>query len=582
MTKYNSENGDKYNVILTDFENEEISFPVTKFYNLQPKFIRGKDVECLSSYLIRLATIHNVATSELINEIVNPEYKYTQLKRPHINGYGQITKDVLLLVKMNCGLSKIDNLSMINYQNVFSKVNMFKNYKAWCVSCLNEMKINDGIVYGKLIWTLNGYDYCQNHSNELETQCRNCGKQQNIISNNDKSGYCQYCHVWLARATEEPLVEDHEKKYYSTQIENMIEFFNSKGCVVNRDDVKQSFLAIRNHYNKTTLMELLEYKLTFNLLTSFSYNKLPSLNVMLYISYKLKIPLINLLTNDGIELPSRHEKSIVSFSDSYIERYLLEVLNKNIYKGRENIAAKLRMSKKTLIKKYPELMKKIDKNNQEFKKSSNNNSIHFDKERDHTRVSEYLIQCINSTEVTPIRKISIDLNINTTTIRERFPKLYSLIKEKNKLITDNKNLEFEIMNKVEYARYSTHRVDKNIEERLYEILSTISNTPKPLKEIATEIGITYRKMEHNYKEILDLIKIKNSEAREIKRERLFKRRKLLIQNAVDELNEIGKYPSFAAVESKVHFCISSPKLSAFYIQYLQQLGIRRENFRGNK
>ena len=194
---------------LTDERGKVENFLSTRtdLYNVDPIGIGTSYVESLSSYISRIAEIHNLAVSPLLSKVIAPMLNINYLKEQltqgiikdtshFINENSPVTIEYCNTLEILTGRHDLRSLTMLNWQGVFSK-KLFSRYRKWCPICLNKMKSNSKIIYEPLIWYISDIKKCEVHEVVLQDQCPNCNRNLPYLHKELMVGYCQYCGSWL-------------------------------------------------------------------------------------------------------------------------------------------------------------------------------------------------------------------------------------------------------------------------------------------------------------------------------------------------------------------------------------------------
>lgn len=167
-------------------EIENLLSKRTVLYNLQPEGIGTPYIESLTSYITRLATIHNVNTSTLLRKIIAPVLSidylrkdlsqgFTTSTRNMINKNCSITLDYVEALELLTGREDLRNLTMLNWEGIFPS-KLIGSYRKWCPSCFNQMIADSRNIYEPLIWYLEAIKKCDVHKIQLRDECTNCNK----------------------------------------------------------------------------------------------------------------------------------------------------------------------------------------------------------------------------------------------------------------------------------------------------------------------------------------------------------------------------------------------------------------------
>ncbi|WP_418302159.1 TniQ family protein [Lysinibacillus fusiformis] len=252
----------------------------TEVFNIEPIGIATPYVECLSSYISRLAAAHNIKVSILLKKIIAPHLYIDYIKNElslgsttgsanYINEIGMISLEYVNALEAVTGRNDILNLTMLNWKGIFSK-NLRSKFRRWCPICFEEWKLASKEIYEPLIWTLNDIQKCGIHEIQLKTSCPYCERKLPYLHSRYRTGYCQYCESWLGsleKINNDSISEEeaHIISGYKQLIENSpkLSYFPSKFFVSNllENVIKQlGFSSVHKladylEFSSTTVLE---------------------------------------------------------------------------------------------------------------------------------------------------------------------------------------------------------------------------------------------------------------------------------------------------------------------------------------
>lgn len=186
----------------------------TRLYGLPPEGLGTPDVESLAGYIARLAEAHRNAPSVLMEQEILPalgkEYLMDRQRSTvqgflstsgvAINGMGATALEMAAALSKLTGQEGHECLTMLQWRNVVSKMLLLRRIRAWCPYCLWEMRESQsGLVYEKLLWSLNMVSVCLRHGTPVVDKCPapNCGRQMLPLNLYTRPGYCSACGGWL-------------------------------------------------------------------------------------------------------------------------------------------------------------------------------------------------------------------------------------------------------------------------------------------------------------------------------------------------------------------------------------------------
>lgn len=540
--------------------------------------------------MFRLANAHCVSLGKLTGYLLAPQLsgKYSKnpyrFPPPHINGYGNISRQTLdILEKLN-GLSCNTPLTLKNFETVFSIRNLLRKHRAWCALCLEDMR--GEIIYEKLIWYITKYDVCIIHQVKIEDTCSKCERQQESIPLKAQNGHCQFCNNWLGRKGKKTsnidVIEDKEIIYKSKQIEEMVNYFYKRSA--NKKKLISSLKKI-DEQSKYEMQrrELCLFNLGIVNETFINYCKGSgrlSLDILLEICWNLKVSIVKLMEDKHIDF-SLDNESFIARKRSYknetdylkVKKYLEDIVRSNEFTHLSAIEVKMNITSVTLRKRFPKLMRKIiNKNNSLRKKYGKKIEQGF--KSDHIEILNYLNRLFHSSKLTPINHIASELGVSHTFLTKKFPDLIESIHQKNQSLMERRAIKKS--NRVSKFHKIEKEELKNIEVRLLEILESIIEEPKFINDVLKEIGKS-RAFVKYFPDIFNKIVEKNKEVGARNREQVLQQRKKLIKEAVIHLHSTGVYPGIKPVERHIGFQLDK-NLLEFRRNALAELNIEKKMF----
>lgn len=169
-----------------------------------------KEVECLSSYVFRLAYAHGVSRFQLVEHLRAWWARTSGSLLPRVeelrwNGYSRNVRLALLALESATGRDlspcTLVALSGICAGNCIGSV---RHARHWCPACYREDLSARSFVYDRLVWQLQGYERCSIHRHALISGCDKCGEQQRNDVVRASLHLCSTCGADLARACSRP------------------------------------------------------------------------------------------------------------------------------------------------------------------------------------------------------------------------------------------------------------------------------------------------------------------------------------------------------------------------------------------
>lgn len=182
-------------------------------YHLQPVGVGTAQVESLTSYLIRLAEVHDVSPGILLNRELlpkvreafrrpgrhtsaNPESAF--MYRSHtLNGVVRRAHNWISMLESVTRVQHIQCLTMTTWSQVISERGLLRQYRAWCPLCFDDWRCSNQPVYEPLLWSIREVLVCPVHVTLLEDRCAHCGREVHVISAKSRPGHCCRCGCWL-------------------------------------------------------------------------------------------------------------------------------------------------------------------------------------------------------------------------------------------------------------------------------------------------------------------------------------------------------------------------------------------------
>lgn len=177
----------------------------SRLFRLEPIGIGTADVECLTSYIARLAEAHSVSPRKLLcKEVLAPAGKQSvhysassQFSACQINGMTNLAGITTIALEALTLRNDLRYMTMLAWKNALSSNQLMRTQKAWCATCYEERITADAVVYDSLIWMLRPVSICQWHHERLRQICYHCKHPQPLLSTFYRPGYCSRCQRWL-------------------------------------------------------------------------------------------------------------------------------------------------------------------------------------------------------------------------------------------------------------------------------------------------------------------------------------------------------------------------------------------------
>lgn len=154
------------------------------YFSLAPLGVGTDQIECLSSYLSRMADAHGVTRYQLISHLRVWWKQHRRRILPRCeeltwNGYGPNVHIALQALRDATGQDLTD-CTLIRLRGTCSGncISSVRHTRYWCPACYQEDLRSDLPVYDRLIWQLQISERCSIHKHRLLNKCPSCGELQ--------------------------------------------------------------------------------------------------------------------------------------------------------------------------------------------------------------------------------------------------------------------------------------------------------------------------------------------------------------------------------------------------------------------
>lgn len=194
----------------------------SRLYHLQPIGIGTPYVECLTSYISRLAEAHNVSIKTLVLQEILSKFPNVYASRPSLiksfwlysaalNGTSASSNDWIQALASLTLRTDLNVLTMLTWQHILTPRMLLRRTLAWCSHCYTEWEQVGSAIYIPLLWVLQAVTVCVRHQQRLQSQCPNpnCRSQLPYLFTSAHPGYCCKCQGWLGSASFEVQADTH-------------------------------------------------------------------------------------------------------------------------------------------------------------------------------------------------------------------------------------------------------------------------------------------------------------------------------------------------------------------------------------
>ncbi len=186
--------------------------PRSKLYALKPIGVGTPEVECLTSYLTRLAGVHHVSTGDLLGNVLTPHFDKSSWVRhgsPNLgtlysgagalNGVGSQASEWVQVLETLTLRTDLRALTLLVWAEALPAKELLRPTRAWCPACYQEWRTRGQVIYEPLLWTFGGVTACARHRQRLQVECPTPACQRPIpwLASHARPGYCPACQQWL-------------------------------------------------------------------------------------------------------------------------------------------------------------------------------------------------------------------------------------------------------------------------------------------------------------------------------------------------------------------------------------------------
>lgn len=213
--------------------------PRSFYFQLAPEGLGTSEVECLGSYLRRLAAHHGATLFQLLSHLdawSRHENRGWQRNMPlskrcqdgQYGGYSTDVERIVQIAEAATGLDTLRATTLLAMRRVCSRngIDALKRIRAWCPACYAESYSTGQPVYDRLLWQIQGIHRCPNHNVRLVQRCWNCGCVQKSNCSTTTFDRCELCEAPLAGQAIERCTP-RDDIYDLEHVESLIEFTSS-------------------------------------------------------------------------------------------------------------------------------------------------------------------------------------------------------------------------------------------------------------------------------------------------------------------------------------------------------------------
>lgn len=189
--------------------------PRTRLYPLEPIGGGSPEIESLTSYVMRLAEAHSVATSALVTaELLpllepqgrrsGPAATWLLEEGPRFNGMGEAAREVVEALAALTGRQDLVFLTLRPWAPVlapYGLIRLKKQARVWCSACYADALAHGRPLYEPLLWSIAVVTVCPRHRVRLSAHCpyHDCARALPLIAALARPGHCSWCKRVLCR-----------------------------------------------------------------------------------------------------------------------------------------------------------------------------------------------------------------------------------------------------------------------------------------------------------------------------------------------------------------------------------------------
>jgi TniQ len=210
----------------TEYENwplETVTLPArSRLYPLTPIGLGTAQVECLTSYLMRLAAAHCLAPGTLYQQVIFPLLRAAMLPSEPLqpssqaslgaireaqvwNGMQEGAAQLVQVIEQLTCVSDLHLLTWLPWESVLSSQHLLRRTRAWCPLCFSAWRQAGQTIYEPLWWTPQVMTACPRHECALVEHCPKCRRKLKTLSSHARAGYCSWCQQWLGECVAAPV-----------------------------------------------------------------------------------------------------------------------------------------------------------------------------------------------------------------------------------------------------------------------------------------------------------------------------------------------------------------------------------------
>ncbi|GMA63094.1 hypothetical protein GCM10025859_35340 [Alicyclobacillus fastidiosus] len=406
---------------------------------------------------------------------------------------------------------------MLPMMHILAQQDLFKKIRVWCPLCYQEWANTKRPIYDPLLWSLNVVSHCPVHKQPLNYMCPNpdCHKQ---IRKYGLPGICPYCEQWLGVASSvysNDINDNRNDEWVSWVNENCMGLLEGSSQI-DKDWAFDNKLRVCLNDVLPDELEMFAFARKLGIhptrMSQFcNGHDRPSLEILLKISFNLRISLEQMFLSKKKGDSNRRRRSGTAYGPVEIQQKLLDILkaDKDIPSTIEQLAKRVGCARSTLRKYVPNANQLLDearkKTDSEYLKKTANRPVNLSK----SEIHKTLLLELESKEPKCLAEIARNLGRHPTTLKGHFPELCKQIvnryreqhlEKKEQLIKGHPLEKHQSLQKKFGTASRKLKISKETME--YELLSTLKKpSPIPLEHIAQSLEISSNNLRNHFPDI---------------------------------------------------------------------------------
>jgi hypothetical protein len=315
------------------YEQWQLALPLTPapsvLYALVPGGVGTPLVECLTSYITRLAGAHCVFPGVLMRKVIAPFAENSLgdergAAAMHIrdgkstgafNSTQQTASNAVRVLESLTRQGGLRALTMLTWAKVFPLFGLIRPMRAWCPCCLEEWRLADHMLYEPLLWAIQAVKVCPQHDRLLETHCPMCSKTAPWLAWRSRSGYCPHCQGWLGGS--ETKQKEHEREgawlhWCADQVGSLLALAPTTTNAPSRSRIEEGLPAILEQMSQGRKMTFARrVGLSPKMVGGWFYHQqLPSVENLLRVCFAVNLSLQDLLLEQQFVCSLRSKETL--------------------------------------------------------------------------------------------------------------------------------------------------------------------------------------------------------------------------------------------------------------------------------